>query len=63
MARSWMCRCAYREMSLLKVDKDKFDTLLSKLMRTPPEPAKAIETQGKAGKIIPPIPQSAPRKA
>jgi hypothetical protein len=47
----------------MKVDKDKFDALLGKLMQTPPQPAKSIETQGKAGKIIPASPQTAPRKA
>ncbi len=45
----------------MNVDKDKFDALLGKLMQTPPQPAKSIETQGKAGKIVPPIsPQSTP---
>lgn len=47
----------------MKVDKDKFDTLLGKLMQTPPQPAKSIEIEGKAGKIIPPIQQSDPHKA
>ncbi len=47
----------------MKVDKDQFDALLSKLMRTPPEPARAIETHGKAGRIVPPIQQSGQRKA
>jgi hypothetical protein len=48
----------------MKVDKDKFDALLGKLMQTPPQPAKSIETQGKAGKIVPAIsPKSTPRKA
>jgi hypothetical protein len=48
----------------MNVDKNQFDALLSKLMQAPPEPAKGIETQGKAGKIIPPIaPQSTPHKA
>lgn len=48
----------------MKVDKDKFDALLGKLMQTPPQPAKSIETQGKAGKIIPATAsQSTPRKA
>jgi len=28
----------------MKVDKDQFDALLGKLMRTPPQPAKTIET-------------------
>ena len=48
----------------MKVDKDKFDALLGKLMRTPPHPAKTIKTEGKRGKIVPAIsPQSTPRKA
>lgn len=47
----------------MKVDKAQFDALLSKLMKAPPQPAKAIETQGKAGKIVPPIQPPAPRKA
>lgn len=51
-------------LSIMKVDKDRFDALLGKLMQTPPQPAKSIETTGKAGKIVPPIsPQSTPRKA
>lgn len=45
------------------VSKDEFDALLGKLMQTPPQPSKSIETQGKAGKIVPPIQQSTPRKA
>ena len=47
----------------MKVDKDKFDALLGKLMQTPPQPAKSIETTGKAGKIIPTNQPPAPRKA
>jgi hypothetical protein len=48
----------------MKVDKEKFDALLGKLMQTPPQPARTIKTQGKAGKIVPAIsPQSTPRKA
>jgi hypothetical protein len=48
----------------MKVDKDQFDALLSKLMQAPPQPQQSIEITGKAGKIIPPIqPQSTPRKA
>jgi hypothetical protein len=46
----------------MKVDKDKFDALLGKLMQTPPETAKTIKPEGKAGSILP-KPQSAPRKA
>jgi hypothetical protein len=47
----------------MKVDKEKFDALLGKLMHTPPQPAKSIETQGKAGKIVPSIQPPTPRKA
>ena len=48
----------------MKVDKNQFDTLLHKMMQSQPEPAKAIKTQGKAGKIIPAAtPASARRKA
>ena len=47
----------------MKVDKEKFDALLGKLMQTAPKPAKAIETHGKAGRIVPPIQQSGQRKA
>ena len=48
----------------MKVDKDKFDALLGKLMQAPPQPAKSIKTQGKVGKIMPAIsPKSVPRKA
>ena len=47
----------------MKVDKSQFDTLLHKMMQSQPEPLKAIKTQGKAGKIIPAIPPSEPRKA
>ena len=48
----------------MKVNKDQFDSLLHKMMQAPPEPKKAIKTQGKAGKIVPPIqPQSTPDKA
>lgn len=46
----------------MKVDKAKFDTLLSKLMQAPPAPAKTIKPKGKAGRIIP-TPQSTQRKA
>lgn len=47
----------------MRVDKDQFDALLGKLMRTPPQPESTIEAQGKAGKIVPPIQPPAPRKA
>jgi hypothetical protein len=48
----------------MKVDKEKFDELLGKLMSTPPQPAKTIKTEGKSGKIVPAIPsQSTPHKA
>lgn len=55
--------CGKLGTNLMRVEKEKFDALLSKLMRTPPEPAKAIETQSKMGKIIPPIQPPKPRKA
>jgi hypothetical protein len=45
------------------VNKDQFDSLLHRMMQAPPEPAKTIKTEGKAGKIIPPNPQSTPHKA
>lgn|GEM_PF-2506602 len=47
----------------MKVDKRQFDSLLHKMMQAPPEPKKSIETEGKAGRIIPPIQQSTPHKA
>jgi hypothetical protein len=48
----------------MKVDKDKFDALLSPLMTSPPQPAKTMKTEGKAGKIAPAIsPPSALRLA
>lgn len=47
----------------MKVDKNQFDTLLHKMMQAPPEPKKKIVIEEKAGKIIPPIQQSIPRKA
>lgn len=48
----------------MKVEKEKFDALLHRMMKTPPEPKKAIKIEGKAGKIIPAIrPESEPRKA
>ena len=47
----------------MKVDKERFDVLLGKLMHTPPQPAESIETQGKAGKIVAAFsPKSTPRK-
>ena len=46
----------------LKVDKEKFDALLGRLMQTPPQTAKTIKPEGKAGSILP-KPQSTPRKA
>ena len=42
----------------MKVDKQKFDALLGRLMSTPPQPAKTIKTEGKAGKIVPAIPRN-----
>jgi hypothetical protein len=47
----------------MQVDKTQFDALLHKMMQSPPEPAKGIKTQGKAGKIIPATSPSKPRKA
>lgn len=48
----------------MQVDKAQFDGLLHRMMQTPPEPAKAIRTEGKTGKIIPgPTPRPKPRKA
>ncbi len=47
----------------MKVDKNQFDKLLHKMMQAPPETKKQIETDGKAGKIIPPIQPPGPRKA
>lgn len=48
----------------MKVDKEKFDTLLGRLMTTPPQPAKTIKTEGKTREIIPSTPPpSIPRKA
>ena len=46
----------------MKVDKEKFDALLGRLMQTPPQTAKTIKPEGKAGSILP-KPQSTPRKA
>ena len=48
----------------MKVDKNKFDTLLHRMMQSPPEPAKGIETEGIKGSKAPLIPPpSTPRKA
>jgi hypothetical protein len=47
----------------MKVDKDKFDALLGRLMSTPPQPAKTIKPEGKMREIIPTPPPSTPRKA
>jgi hypothetical protein len=46
----------------MKVDKDQFDALLSKMMKAQPETAKTIKPDGKASSIIP-KPQSTPNKA
>jgi hypothetical protein len=46
----------------MKVEKDKFDALLGKMMKAQPETAKTIKPQGKAGSILP-KPQSTPNKA
>lgn len=45
--------CYHRSM---KVEKEKFDSLLGKLLKAKPEPRKKIKTQGKRGPkpIIPP---------
>jgi hypothetical protein len=43
----------------MKVDKDKFDTLLHRMMSTPPEKTAAIKSTKKTGKIIPPRPSPA----
>jgi hypothetical protein len=37
----------------VKVDKTQFDNLLHKMMQAPPEPRKAIQREGKIGKIVP----------
>ena len=42
----------------MKVDKDKFDALLGRLMSTPPQLGKAIK--GKAGNIKPIVPATPP---
>jgi hypothetical protein len=46
----------------MKVDKRKFDNLLGKMLKTPPEPEKGLVIKGKAGKVIPPTPR-VPHKA
>lgn len=40
----------------MKVEKEQFDALLRRLTKTDPTKRQDIKTQGKAGKIIPPIP-------
>jgi hypothetical protein len=48
----------------MKVNKDKFDALLGKLMQTPPQEGKTIKGEtGNLKPIVPPIQQSTPRKA
>lgn len=51
----------------MKVSKEKFDALLHRMMHAPPESAKTIKGERKAGKIIPALkPEnqpSEPRKA
>lgn len=37
----------------MKVEKEKFDTLLSKLIKAKPEPRKKIKTEGKRGPKTP----------
>ena len=45
----------------MQVDKTKFDALLHRMMQAPPETARTIKGEGKAGKIIPaPKPESQP---
>ena len=51
----------------MQVDKDQFDALLHRMVQSPPEAARTIKGEGKAGRIIPaPKPEtqpSEPRKA
>jgi hypothetical protein len=37
----------------MKVEKEKFDSLLGKLLKTKPEPRKKIKTQGRKGSKAP----------
>jgi hypothetical protein len=41
----------------LKVDKEQFDKLLDRLTQADPTKRVDIETDGKLGKVIPPIPK------
>jgi hypothetical protein len=43
----------------MKVEKDKFDTLLHRMMSTPPEKQTEIKSTKNGGKIIPPKPSPA----
>jgi hypothetical protein len=43
----------------MKVDKDQFDNLLSRMMQQPPEKTVTIKSEKKGGMIIPPRPDSA----
>jgi hypothetical protein len=48
----------------MKIDKDKFDSLLHRMMQAPPEPKKTIKTEGIKGSKSPLIPPpSEPNKA
>ena len=48
----------------MKVDKDKFDALLGKLMQSPPQEGKTIKGEpGNFTPIVPPIQPPTPRKA
>jgi len=42
----------------MKVEKEKFDALLSKLIKAKPEPRKKIKTHGKRGSKAPIIPKN-----
>jgi hypothetical protein len=49
----------------MRVDKDKFDALLGRMMQTPPQEGKTIKGEaGNVHPIVPPTPpKSTPRKA
>jgi len=60
---TYSCPEYVKVTSVMKVDKDHFDALLQKMMQAPPEPKKAIKTERKMARIIPPIPPpSTPHK-
>lgn len=46
----------------MKVEKKKFDELLSKIIRTKPAPRKKIKTRGKGSPKTPILPPSSPDK-